>query len=207
DKLLPVPILNLMVRGIDRVARSGTFARWNPARLFDSLTPRVRYTGYTAIWAGFFVFLSVTGGVDDEHPGQFLPFWRDACREGSERACEYLTFMTANYCDRGSGWACNEWGVFETAFGRPEVARTAFRRACKLDFAPGCENARLAERTDGPVELRRLRRDRPRVEDLPIVLRGSRGPIETRDPERLYAMACEQGWDGFCQRAPGSGGE
>lgn len=207
DKLLPVPILNLMVRGIDRVARSEAFARLNPARLGSSLAPRMRYGAYTAIWAGFFAFLSASGGVDDEHPGQFLPFWLDACSEGSERACEYVTFMTANYCDRGSGWACNEWGVFETAFGRADVARRAFRRACELDFAPGCENARRAENSAGPVELGGLARDNPRVEDLPIVLRGSRGPVEAREPDTLYAMACEQGWPGFCERAAQAGSE
>lgn len=202
DKLLPVPILNLMVRGLDRVARSEPFARLNPARLGRSLASRTRYAAYTTIWAGFFVFLAVSGGVDDEHPGQFLPFWLEACSEGSERACEYVTFMTSNYCDRGSGWACNEWGVFEAAFGRADVARTAFRRACELDFAPGCENERRAGDAGEPVDVRRLARDRPRVEDLPIVLRGSRGPVEAREPDTLYAMACEQGWTGFCRRAP-----
>ena len=207
DKLLPVPILNLAVRGIDRVARSEAFARLDPARIGSSLASRMRYGVYTAMWAGFFVFLTASGGVDDEHPGQFLPFWLEECSGGSERACEYVTFMTANYCDRGSGWACNQWGVFETAFGRADVARTAFRRACELDFAPGCENARRADGVGGAVDVRQLARDRPRVEDLPIVLRGSRGPIEAREPDTLYAMACERGWTGFCRRVADAGSE
>lgn len=202
DKLLPIPILNLTVRGLDRLARSETFARLNPARIGRSLAPRVRYTAYTGFWAAFFVFLSASGGVDDEHPGQFLPFWLDACSEGSERACEYVTFMTANYCNRGSGWACNEWGIFEAAFGRADVALSAFRRACELDFQPGCKNVRRADSAGKPIDVRELARDRPPLEELPIVLRGSRGPIETRDPDTLYAMACDQGWTTFCQRGP-----
>ncbi|MDP2496738.1 MAG: hypothetical protein Q8W44_01980 [Candidatus Palauibacterales bacterium] len=207
DKLLPVPILNLMVRGIDGVARSEPLARLNPARLGDSLASRTRYGVYTAIWAGVFVFLSASGGVDDEHPGQFLPFWLEACSDGSDRACEYVTIMTANYCDQGSGWACNEWGVFETAFGRADVARGAFRRSCELGFDPGCRNARRAGGGSGAVDVRQLARDRPRVEDLPIVLRGSRGPIETRDPDSLFALACERGWPGFCERTADAGSE
>jgi hypothetical protein len=38
----------------------------------------------------------------------------------------------------------------------------------------------------------------PAVEDLPIVLRGSKGPITDRDPSSLRARACAQGWKEVC---------
>jgi hypothetical protein len=78
-------------------------------------------------------------GVGDTHPGQYLPFWQNACKAGSIRACNYAADLTLIYCNNGSGWACNEVGIL-----RAEVNQTAapyFTRACSLGFAPTCENA------------------------------------------------------------------
>jgi hypothetical protein len=38
----------------------------------------------------------------------------------------------------------------------------------------------------------------PPIEELPIVLRGSKGPITDRDPASLRARACAQGWADMC---------
>ena len=38
------------------------------------------------------------------------------------------------------------------------------------------------------------------VEDLPIILRGSKRAVEERDPDALYALACERGWPDSCGR-------
>ena len=38
----------------------------------------------------------------------------------------------------------------------------------------------------------------PPIEDLPIVLRGSKGPITDRDPSTLRSRACAQGWAEMC---------
>jgi len=57
DKLLPVPILNLTIRAIDRAARSGTLARFDPASVGRALTPRRRHLAYIGIWTAAFVAL------------------------------------------------------------------------------------------------------------------------------------------------------
>ncbi len=42
----------------------------------------------------------------------------------------------------------------------------------------------------------------PPVEELPILLRGSKGPISDRTPTLLYARACAQGWSPrYCEMA------
>src|SRR5262249_37122357 len=51
DKLLPVPILNLMVLAIDRAARSDLLKPFDPGAFGRLLTPRFRNLGYTAVWA------------------------------------------------------------------------------------------------------------------------------------------------------------
>jgi hypothetical protein len=40
----------------------------------------------------------------------------------------------------------------------------------------------------------------PPVEELPILLRGSKGPITDRGVASLYARACDQGWPDSCER-------
>ena len=195
DKLLPLPLMNLAVRGIDRLAAWKPLAALDPARIGRTLRPRLRNLAYVSIWAAIFVTLRAAGGIGDDHPGQFLPVWEEACEAGSARACNYALFRKFNYCVNGSGWGCNEWGIQLAELGRP--AEPAFQRACELGFAPGCENANRAV-----MSADALARGRPRLEDLPIILKGKR-PIEERAPAALYALACEQGWPGTCDGPPG----
>ena len=56
DKLLAVPILNLMIKGIDTLARSRVLGRVDPATIGATLSPRRRNLAYIAVW--------VVAGVD-----------------------------------------------------------------------------------------------------------------------------------------------
>ena len=195
DKLLQVPILNLSARAIDRIAGAGfTLGR--------SLAGRQRNLAYMSIWAVLFVFLSVTQGVGDSHPGQWLPFWRKACQDGRAYACPYLADLETTYCDRGSGWACNEAGLLHIALSRsgedlrrldPRGAADPLRRGCEIGFEAACRN--LNALTSGKDDFAA---PPPTLEDFPIILRGSKGEILERDPARLYALACHQGWAKTC---------
>jgi hypothetical protein len=199
DKLLPIPILNTTARRLD------TIARWVGDHAGEVLarTPSVASPGYrlgvVGLWALVFSGMSSVGGVGDGHPGQYLPFWSQACETtGRQRACEYVGVMQQTYCDRGSGWACNQLGIHQAEWaGDLNAARGEFQRACTLDFAPGCENVlRLAtgDRTFASAP--------PPVEELPIVLRGSKGPVEELEPGELYTLGCERGWTNMCEGPP-----
>jgi hypothetical protein len=59
DKLLPVPLLNVTVRFIDRVVRSTRLGRLDPGNLGRSLPPGRRNLAYMAIWSVAFVVMSV----------------------------------------------------------------------------------------------------------------------------------------------------
>jgi hypothetical protein len=202
DKLLQVPILNLSVRLLDRVARSTPFAAFDPARLGRSLAPRQRHLAYMSLWGVAFALMSATGGVGDGHRGQWLPFWEQACREGQPRACAYLANLQSIFCSAGSGWACNEAGMFQHERTPAARARTpsdraymtaSFERGCQLGFVPACRNA-------GRVtsDNRTFERAPPTMADYPVVLRGGKGPITERTPSALIARACEQGWPDTC---------
>jgi hypothetical protein len=167
DKLLPVPLLNVMIQLIDRAGRSERLRWLDPTPIGRSLIGRRRNLAYMAVWAIAFTVMSAAGGVGDKHPGQFVPFWQQACRADRLNACSYLATLYTNFCDQGSDWGCNELEILQT--------RAATVRAAAV--AP------------------------PTLADYPIILRGSKAPINDRTPAVLYALACDQGWPGTCLQA------
>jgi hypothetical protein len=195
DKLLQVPLLNLSIKWLDRAA------------LGRPLAPRPRHLAYMSIWAVVFTVMSATQAVGDSHPGQWLPFWRQACQDGRAYACPYLADMESSFCNRGSGWACNEAGLLHIALSRsgedlrrldPAGAAEPLRRGCDLGFAAACRNLRTLATGQGAFASAP-----PALEDFPIVLRGSKGEIREREPAALYALACREGqWGSLISCAP-----
>lgn len=200
DKLLPVPILNLLAPRLDAWA-TGVAERVKVLNPLATPPGQRRALITTGVWILVFSAFYATDRLGDDHPGQYLPFWEEACVEGNPRACDYLAVMQQNFCDRGSGWACNEFGIFRARRdGSVQGALAEFGRACELGYQAGCENGRrlLAGQPGlraGPV---------PDAE-LPIVLRGSKGPVEAASLAALYELACERGWDEVCARGGGTG--
>ena len=203
DKLLQVPLLNLSVTLIDRLARSPLLRRidpwsWGPLsgdlpKAGVALVPRRRHLAYISVWAVAFVAMSASGYLGDKHPGQYLPFWQKACAANAPSACEDLYFLQDGYCEDGSGWACNEVGVLLAEhYANPRRAAMSFERACELHFPAGCDN------TSALAQGSKFRRDAPTLSDYPFILRGSKGPFPEREPAQLNARACEQGWSGAC---------
>ncbi len=173
DKLLPVPIMNLSIKLIDRVATSPWLKRFDPARLGRSLAPRRRNLAYIAVWATAFVIMSATDGVGDSHPGHRVPFWQQACQQNARNGCTNLALILDTYCQDGSGWACNEVGAlrYHGRVDSPERASENFLRACSLGFGTG-----LSERSH-PVDRHGSAHRRPAHPGL------------SRDPARRQGSA------------------
>jgi hypothetical protein len=194
DKLLPVPILNLMVRVIDRAAGNGAFRVVDFSRFGPTLSSAQRRATIVGIWAVAFTSLALVKGVGDEHPGQWLPFWQETCEAGSDRACDHLATLEQNLCLADSAWACNELGVLLAKLDYPESEiGGALDRSCSLGFSTACSN--LGQLTSGSTAFAT---SRPLAPDLPLILRGNKRPIAERDPGVLYALACERGFAGTC---------
>jgi hypothetical protein len=201
DKLLQVPLLNLSVIGIDRIAQSRMLGWLDPAAIGRSLQPRLRHLAYMSIWAIAFGVMSAAQGVGDSHPGQWLPFWRQACKDGRSYACPYLADLEISFCNRGSGWACNEAGLLHIALSQsgedlrrldPAGASQPLKRGCDLGFQTACRNL-SALKSGGDFASAP-----PALQDYPIILRGSKGEIREREPSELYALACREGWAQTC---------
>ena len=186
DKLLAVPVMNLLVRGIDRVARSATFLRLSPGTQGHGLAGRRRHLSVGA-WTIVFIGMSAAHGVGDTHRGQWVTFWQQACAENRPNGCRQFGVMVSTYCDNGSGWACNEYGVLLQPQIRPALAAESFRRACDLRFSAGCANA-------DPARATRPLRAAPTLDDYEIVLQHPKGPRSPSTPPEAYARACAQGF-------------
>src|SRR4030095_8824568 len=141
DKLLPVPLLNLSAKLIDRAARSPLLQSIDPAAWGRALVPRRRHLAYISVWAVAFGAMSASGYLGDRHPGQWLPFWQQACAADKRGACEDVYFMQEGLCESGSGWACNELGILLTEhYANRRRAAAEFDRACGLGMSAGCSN-------------------------------------------------------------------
>ena len=196
DKLLPVPILNLSIKAIDRAACSKMLRPLDPVALCQALAPRQRNLAYISIWVAAFAIMSAAQGVGDTHRGQWMPFWQQACDDERPYACSYLAAMQSTYCDAGSGWACNEYGILQTQLeieGPGPVE--SLEAGCQLGFLAACANRdRLTSGVNALVSAP------PSLEDYPVILRGSKAPITDQTPTGLYARACEQAWPDTCER-------
>jgi hypothetical protein len=202
DKLLQVPLLNLAVQGIDRLAGSHWLRALDPTALGRTLTPRRRNLVYMSIWTLAFAGMSAAQGVGDYHPGQWLPFWRQACQDGRAYACPYLADLESGYCNQGSGWACNEAGLMHIALSRsgedlrrrdPAGAADPFQSGCSFGFQVACRNFITLARGGGNFAAAP-----PTIRDYPIILRGAKGEVRGRRPAALYALACREGWTNAC---------
>jgi hypothetical protein len=194
DKLLQIPLLNLMIQVIDRAARSKAIQRIDPSNLVHSLVGRRRNLAYMAVWTIVFTIVSAAQGVGDFHRGQYLPFWEEACRNNRRWACSYLSQLEANFCQIGSGWACNELGILklEREPDSSAAGKTALESGCRLGFDQACYNLnQLSSRGT-------LVTGHPTLDDYPILLRGSKGPLTDLRPSALYVRACRQGWAEGC---------
>lgn len=200
DKLLQVPVLNLLIQSIDRAVRSEPLRRFDPAVIGRSLAVRGRTLAYMAVWAIVFAVMTAAQGVGDGHRGQWIPFWQGACQQDRAYACQYLAQVHSTYCTAASGWSCNELGILQadTEMDRP-AAFASMQRGCGLGFPPACANLTTLF-SGGPRAT-----GSPPLEELPILLRGSKGPITDRSAASLYARACDQGWPDSCGRVANSG--
>ena len=195
DKLLQIPLLNLSVQLLDRLARSPRLTWLDAARLTAPSPPMRRRLAYTSIWVVVFTAMSFAQGVGDHHPGHRLMFWKQACDQNKPNACRTEAAVLNRNCSDGSGWSCNELGLlkFSGRAGARGDAKDAFTRACRLGFGVGCSNASLVGHAEGtPKSVP------PAALDFAFVLREGKGALPDTTPVELFTRACNQGWTTGC---------
>ncbi len=210
DKLLCVPLLNLSVIAIDRLA----------ARLkFQSVFSLVPFLGTTRAnfalmlgWVLLFGSMTMLGKTDGRHVGDQVPFWQQACNDNRSYACERLLLLESTYCSDNSAWACNELGLHYREESRNisreenreqnqeeklqpsdnELANSFFARACELRWSSACLNL---------LDEQAAFRESPHDLDLRLMLREGGLNLMQVDPDELHKRACQHGWDFECKPA------
>ncbi len=126
DKLLAVPILNLMIQVIDRVARSNAFKSFDPTAFGKSLTPRRRNLAYMSVWATIFVVIQFLTGT------QVALLRADTLLSQGQidQAIAHYQELVRNKPDNVGGHH-NLGGALIQA-GRPQDALAPLRRALEL---------------------------------------------------------------------------
>jgi TPR repeat protein len=134
DKLLHVPLLNLMARGIDRIGPKIPLEK-----LTGSLMGFKERAVHVATWAA--IFIAIRPGLID-HPGQSAELWRNACEANKPWACDNLMRVLAAPCEQGTLGACHDLGVVydegQAVPRDPAIARGLWQRACQSGHAESC---------------------------------------------------------------------
>lgn len=148
DKLLPVPILNLCVPMIDRFVRAGMIGRINRA-WETNLNPARMNLIHMTLWTAGFATMWTTGYLSaGDHPGNSIPFWKQAYEDGRPHAGHSLVIVAGAQAEGGgSGAAYNELGLIcmegrIIEQNRP-LAAEYFAKACELGDESGCVNVVL----------------------------------------------------------------
>lgn len=193
DKLLSVPLLNLSVRGIDRVVWARPASALAGTRRLGRL-PLSGNMAHMVVWIAVFVLMTTMGKTDGSHPGDRVPFWQQACAEERPGGCDQLMRLEATYCSDGSGWACNELGSHylegQLVESNRETALAYFSRACELRFQAGCLN--LLDPTS-------IVHESPHELDLRLLLREGGLNLMDMPPAELHSRACAHGWTFACE--------
>ncbi len=104
DKLLCVPVLNLMVRALDRWA-AGFSGRLRIPAWASSWSARQLNFAHMGIWVALFALMLTTSFVGPVHPGRDSEFWHRACQAGKLGACKTWAQTLEIDC-RGTGADC-----------------------------------------------------------------------------------------------------
>ena len=198
DKLLAVPVLNLLIKGIDAAARSDLLQRLDPARLGAGLLPRRRHLAYVAVWTVVFTTMQVESGsevalargvslLSQGRTADTIAHYRRLTQEDPERAVYQ-----------------NELGYVLLRAGRAPEALEPLQRAAALDpdvaqthNSLGAVHVQAGRFEDGVAALRRalaLQPDYPEAQFNLAQLhdRGRGVPADPAEAARLYRAAAEQ---------------
>lgn len=142
DKLLAVPLLNLTIQILDRIARAINFSKCWPQNLHFKLSPHQLNKLHMVIWIVFFFSLFSANKFGNSHAGRNSVFWENACDKNLRNACVNLYDLVDNECAKGHAIACAKQGwMTRNAVGTVRDDKQAFalvRHACELGFEDAC---------------------------------------------------------------------
>ncbi len=142
DKILQVPLMNLMVIPLEKIFKAKVFIKisqsksiWN-SNIF-----------HMSLWISFFCFCYGTGFLGTSHPGKNIGLWEKNCEENKPNGCKTLFQISHKYCLEDNGDYCNRMGValkkysnYKEADNKYKPILFYFEQACELGTVSGCLN-------------------------------------------------------------------
>ncbi len=98
DKLVVVPILNLLVPSLDWLTALGLAGRWGHREQLAG--PRIMNLVFMAGWVALFLTMLGTGFVQAPHRGATISFWEKAAEESRPQAVENLRRLLSEFNKR-----------------------------------------------------------------------------------------------------------
>jgi len=196
DKLLAVPILNLMIQGIDRVAQSKALKRFDPTAFLAPLVPRRRNLVYMSVWALVFAITQSLTGTDEELARHNKLALALLAQERSEESISH--FREAARIAPDHSWAHANLGLALVGEGRAQEAVAPLRHAIELQPTAEVHHtlafalAAVGQPGDAVLhfhEAIRLRPDSPQILTDLAWLRATHPDAGTRDPEEAVRLA------------------
>jgi hypothetical protein len=217
DKLLTVPLLNLMVPALDRFSNKLATTRWTGRfRVLRSewaLNPARYNYAHMALWIVIFSGMLGSGFLakGKDHPGGSMAFWQQACQDGRWNACKTWVHTLTVTCEYNYAQSCEAAGEVQQQGALvprdAAAASVAYGRACMLGVGDGCNNLRTLGRRGGVAALRQACDSR--VEGGPEscytlgMMYSSGGMGVEQDPSRAFEMfdkACDNDYARGCGR-------
>ncbi|MGR8930148.1 MAG: tetratricopeptide repeat protein [Gammaproteobacteria bacterium] len=144
DKLLCVPLLNLLVRFMDHLEfpkfiSSIALIDWGRRR-----SPKQVNVLFMLLWISFFTVMYNSGFIGEQHAGQSIAFWQNACQEGKRNACSNLKSIYRDNCYSGKAVQCEYLGDLYRQGGFSDANDLnmiyAFAFGCEQGSAISCDN-------------------------------------------------------------------
>jgi hypothetical protein len=203
DKLLCVPILNLLVPWIDAMAHKLRPRVGGRPAAYSEISPRANRV-HMLIWIVVFSIMFATSWIGPGHPGNEQAFWQAACRQDLRNGCQALFVMNRNECRGGDASACiRAADVFRN---HPQVAESLeeghlLARGCDLGNTSACDRFRIYLGDGGKDGLDAACRD----EDLAscfiaglVEMFGTGVAVDVNAAIGKWTKACEGGWARAC---------
>ena len=209
DKLLFVPVLNLLVIQLDRVGR------WLQ-RVCTQFLDGVRLLKNTAfkqwnlvhmmIWIGLFSWMYTTEFIESDHPGRQLSHWETSCSQERPNACSNLAETLKSRCIAGALDRCTE--LSELYVRKPELTTPLERQiwfgiACDVGSQNECALYRRNLSEDMNSELLESCLADKNAESCYVIgssyFKGiNRGPVDRDKAYNYIISGCELGLGKSC---------
>jgi len=156
DKLLQVPLCNLLAPALDRVgARLDARLAAAAAAPLSALPRALSRPNALAVLAWGLLFTLLLRGELTAHPGARPEHWRERCAGGARGACLKERHALERGCGLGRPAACHALAdrLTDPAALTPDHARARrlWREACAAGHAPSCDATRAVESPAAPA--------------------------------------------------------